>query len=345
MELRNSKKLMNSKNGIIFKFDVDPLNLAAGKFNKKYVAIMKIEPVNLYDFKDYQYYSERNYIDRQLVFNKFIQTAPNNIKKHFLTVISYGFYLKESNVSYVSEPLNDKIKQKLNSYQKMYVDSDLFYILCTPYLDVTWEANFKKNVTNKNILTKMFNDIYPAIKYINLNGWRHGDIHSNNIMYSKEYDRWYLIDYSTIRHKSFKIHPNDFDIVSATFGNYDYLQFIKHLFYIPLFEHMFGKNIKIYAANDDVVVKLFKKDKEYNTIKKYIPNGMAAKDLINYEILLMIIFFYDKWLEYSKIKVTDGKIDKKIINANLVCGDVNLLINVLTDFKNDYKKLIWDTSD
>lgn len=52
------------------------------------------------------------------------------------------------------------------------------------------------------IINKCILQLLPVIINLRKNGFTHNDIHQGNIMYGN--NRWYLIDYGLLKHKSWK---------------------------------------------------------------------------------------------------------------------------------------------
>ena len=141
----------------------------------------------------------------------------------------------------------------------------------------------------------IFKHLKKSIEIMQKAGFKHRDIHHNNIMCDKTMKKWYIIDYGAIWHKSFIPNFDDGDNVMGIDGNDLSLPiwfFLKN----PVFDYVEEKMIKLPLYK--TMIAHIMADKRYTIIKKYLPK--IRKDTFLFKNCITqacALLFYDLYIE------------------------------------------------
>lgn len=149
--------------------------------------------------------TKSNYM-RQIKFNELAKQYP----EYFLTLVFSG--VQES--CNHKQPIPKNCDKKCTAEVKKKNNLPQCYILSyIPVLDGTYDSlqqSLNKPLSSKQFHSMLF-QLITACNILKKYGYRHRDIHSKNIMYKLDSNKyhWYLIDYGTIYHKSFITNRDD----------------------------------------------------------------------------------------------------------------------------------------
>jgi serine/threonine protein kinase len=264
---------------------------------------------------------------RQLIFNdKVARLYPDR----FVTLVSSG-------------SVNDcKLKNKFKNSSSEN-SSDENFDKCSilsyqPVLKYTLEDILEKLTPKKKL--KIFKILETTISIMNENGFVHREIHTENIMCDKSLDKWYLIDYGSVKHKSFIKSPKK---QYAFYNNIpDIIATMRYFIEDPVVDYIM-KKWKNQKKKNSPETKLFvekkftdfkkalsiiKKDSRYSEIKKYLPKKKFKKNITE-EIIRMLcsLIYYDFYIEAYLTEFMDTKIAKS--NMNLIQPNRDYFLNVI----------------
>lgn len=268
--LRIQKQLGIGVNGIV--------NLGSYDGNK---VIVKMEK---YDGD----YSTKSSFIRQIKFDEVARGHPAFMKL-VMNGVKYDCTYTQPIPNWITDK---KLLKHLNEKNQYKYCSILCY---EPVLDYTLKQIRDKIVLTRAQFRSLVIQIISAIKFLQLNGYSHRDIHDGNIMCkvsgfplsAKSKFTWYLIDYGLIHHKSFE---KNFDDCESRLS--DILMFIQYLILTPVIDMMIKKSMLLPQIT--TMVKHIKSDPRYKSILLLTLKSRYQNDLL---VLVTIITHYDLYIE------------------------------------------------
>ena len=217
-------------------------------FNKK-KCVLKIEKADpIIDISNNAY-------SRQIKFDNFVKKS--KYKKHLLTLKSYGWFEDCKLKLPVPEWATGDKKNFLQNRNKL---NTCYFLIYEPVLEYPlYVATEKAKTYSKicKIINKCVQQLLPVIINLHENGFTHNDIHQGNIMYGN--NRWYLIDYGLLKHKSWKQIKKIKEKVKKVKNKInDYLSLINISIYSPIKELGYGKK--------KFKLMIFKSNKKYKNL-------------------------------------------------------------------------------
>ena len=271
MNIKIKKKLGVGFNGTVFLSEVNGIK-----------SITKVEKF------DGDMTTKSNYI-RQVKFNELAKQYP----EYFLTLVLSGI---QENCNH-KQPMPKQCDKKCAKEFNKKNDLPQCYILSyVPVLDGTWDSlqrSLSKPLSSKQYCSALF-QLITACNILKKHGYRHRDIHSKNIMYKLNGNkyRWYLIDYGAIYHKSFTTNRDDkiYDENPP-----DILSVLWALANNHIAHHMWENGIKPTPFKQ--FIKYIQKSDEYTNIKPFLPitkNEVFISECIS---LVTMINHYDLYMD------------------------------------------------
>lgn len=288
------KKLGEGAYGIVYQVNYNDIIYA-----------LKIQKIKETDLKE----NYRSHIWREIEFSNFTKRYDN----HFMKLIEYKFIKSKKELPNYKK-INDKEKSELKKFIKesnciIFIyelkDGDLKFLL--------------PKLSSKQIFSLFIQFSY--ISYLlSQEGYRHGDIHYQNIMYIKVdenkmikiFDKdiptfgyiFSLIDYGLIINKKYDL--NKYEKTKFKYNINDLDIFMNGLKHKPITKYIIKNNIN---TNIDDVISNIEQTSEYNYVVKYLFNNYSITNE-NIIINMMLALNEKKTLKLLNVNKQYHKIDK-----------------------------------
>jgi hypothetical protein len=298
MDLKIEKKIGEGVNGTVY----------TGEFNSIKCIIKKEK----YDNDT----STKSCFIREIQFAEFAKKYP----EYFMQLIYHGVIEQCDHKQPIPTWADRELRKKLVAKNKLTRCSMLVY---TPVLNYTWRH--KPKLTTVQYYTAI-KQLVEAVDILRTNGYIHGDIHADNIMYNGKTKRWILIDYGKIEHKSFEGKPSrkDYttDLMNIIWGTTD----------PPIMRYIQANNIKI-LSYDRFLKKLKSNKPIMDNIQPYI--HVVNEDVYDTAITFLCMMLHPYlYIEYIKLDIDCIKFMVKPVDLDLML----YMIKHLSD--KNYKSII-----
>ena len=259
MDVKIGRKLGSGVMGTVFAAKIDDVD-----------AIVKIERYN-------GDMTTKSPFIRQIIFNDKVATHHTD---RFLSLITSSVIDDCKHTQDIPKwVVGDK--KKLAKCQTRATYKKCCTLSYAPMLQYTFKQ-LKSSLGYKDKLI-IFKYLLKSINIINIGGFFHNDIHSENIMCDSTMKKWYIIDYGAIYHKSFITNTEDYFKHMHAFS--DKIQLVWAFIEDPISDHIIANDLDKDLPPYKQVVSVIKKDKMYTSIVKYIP---AAPKHIQNLILVQV---------------------------------------------------------
>lgn len=286
--------------------------LGEGVMGKVYLArynhesyALKIQRINKYDTKE----NYKSSLWREIEFSNFTKNYPDQ----FIILHEYNIIDDSEDFPNIKK-LNDEEKKDFNIFFKSQY--------CVIFAYSIKDGNFKdilKKLSDKQFFSMLIQMSYIMHLLIE-NGYRHNDIHYQNVMYKKcdknktlkilEYVVptygyiFCLVDYGLIAHKKYNLRPSEkFRLVNRVNDLDVFMNGLKHK---PITKLAIRKDLEI---NYDILLDKIKKEEEYDDIKKYLLDGYPETNR-NIMVNMMLVMNEKKILKLMNVEKYSKYFDK-----------------------------------
>ena len=228
-----------------------------------------IMKVGLYD----GYTDSRSQYHRQIIFHN---EVASKYPEHFMQLHDYKII---ENTSSFRPKLSNRTYMTNEEYNSRLETGKLYLLYYTPVLHYTLHS--VSNGMSDNDKVNVIADISETITILRRHGYYHRDIHCENLMYSRDLHKWFIIDYGYIFHDKF-VKANIDSIGKPD----DFLQLLWHtIMENHLLNFIVSKKIKCRLFVD--TINYIKKSNLFSRIVKIIGKRK------NEDYILMMAYILD----------------------------------------------------